>query len=214
MRAKKENGWANRPRNPKRHEDGLQNQLRRLLNKPNHLHQNLLDLFNRSNLLLTMTMMTFPRVQGSGLRRSRHHYRLLRKRVARREGRVVSRNGNSRRENGTRRCSRTRREKMRKRMMMIGILKGDEVCYIYLSEMQGFFPLWKLHRYTFGNVYLLFTLKYENMVFSCLFAPRSEEEPAYSHFDRPKCSGSVQNYAYMFENVSKIGNQSFYITST
>ena len=213
MRAKKENGWANRPRNPKRHEDGLQNQLRRLLNKPNHLHQNLLNRFNRSNLPLTMTMMTFPRVQGSGLRRSRHHYRLLRKRVAMREGTVVSRNGNSRRENGTRRCSRTRRE-MIKRMMMIEILKGDEVCYIYLSEMQGFLPLWKLHRYAFGNVYLLFTLKYENIVFSCLFAPRSEEEPAYSHFDCPKCSGSVQNYAYMFENVSKIGNQSFYITST
>ena len=139
MRAKKENGWANRPRNQKRHEDGLQNQLRRLLNKPNHLHQNLLNLFNRSNLLLTMTMMTCPRVQGSGLRRSRRRYRLLRKRVARREGRVVSRNGSSRRENGTRRCSRTRREKMRKRMMMmmIGILKGDEVCYIYLWDARG-----------------------------------------------------------------------------
>ena len=136
MRAKKENGWANRPRNQKRHEDGLQNQLRRLLNKPNHLHQNLLNLFNRNNLLLTMTMMTCPRVQGSGLRRSRRRYRLLRKRVARREGRVVSRNGSSRRENGTRRCSRTRREKMRKRMMMmmIGILKGDEVCYVYLWD--------------------------------------------------------------------------------
>ena len=49
---------------------------------------------------------------------------------------------------------------------------------------------------------------------SCLFAPRSEEEPAYSNFDCLKCSGSVQNYAYMFENVSKIGNQCFYITST
>ena len=43
-------------------------------------------------------------------------------------------------------------------------------------------------------------------MFSFLFAPKSEEEPAYSNFDCPKCSGSVQNYEYMFENVSKTIN--------
>ena len=58
---------------------------------------------------------------------------------------------------------------MRKRVMMIGILKGDEVCYVNFSEMQGFLLLRKSHRCAFGNIYLLLTLKCEDIVFSSLF---------------------------------------------